>query len=288
MTTLFLFSHYLSHTECLSLLLCIWTKQTLQKPLCFLFSYSLLGRQTWRRVYSPHSPYSNLHIVPLLLPRRSSIWTRVFASSSSPVYLLTWIESMGRDFLLLGTLILLLSGFVSSAPSANSPASKSPLIPFSISSSHISKSLPFRRDYQWVHLKSRLVTHEMDMVTQIHHHQNKFVLPFPIIKSLPLLFLMGWFLCIWIFPAIATRSMVKFEDGYSVETVFDGSKLGIEPYSVEVLPNGELLVLDSENSNIYKISSSLSLCKYQTFKVTILSKFEISMWMKRWLFFVFT
>ena len=70
---------------------------------------------------------------------------------------------------------------------------------------------------------------------------------------------------------------MKFEDGYSVETVFDGSKLGIEPYSVEVLPNGELLVLDSENSNIYKISSSLSLCKYQTFKVTILSKFEISM-----------
>ena len=55
---------------------------------------------------------------------------------------------------------------------------------------------------------------------------------------------------------------MKFEDGYSVETVFDGSKLGIEPYAVEVLPNGELLVLDSENSNIYKISSSLSLCKY--------------------------
>ncbi|KAL0862900.1 hypothetical protein Bca101_042018 [Brassica carinata] len=53
--------------------------------------------------------------------------------------------------------------------------------------------------------------------------------------------------------------MVKFENGYSVETVFDGSKLGIEPYSLEVLPNGELLILDSENSNIYKISSSLSL-----------------------------
>ncbi|CAN7053130.1 unnamed protein product [Brassica rapa subsp. trilocularis] len=58
---------------------------------------------------------------------------------------------------------------------------------------------------------------------------------------------------------IATRSMVKFENGYTVETVFDGSKLGIEPYSIEVLPNGELLILDSENSNIYKISSSLSL-----------------------------
>jgi len=56
--------------------------------------------------------------------------------------------------------------------------------------------------------------------------------------------------------------MVKFENGYSVETVLDGSKLGIEPYSIQVLSNGELLILDSQNSNIYQISSSLSLCKY--------------------------
>ena len=46
-----------------------------------------------------------------------------------------------------------------------------------------------------------------------------------------------------------------------METVFDGSKLGIEPYSLEVSPSGELLVLDSENSNIYQISSPLSRCK---------------------------
>ncbi|XP_050237728.1 uncharacterized protein LOC126687274 [Mercurialis annua] len=59
--------------------------------------------------------------------------------------------------------------------------------------------------------------------------------------------------------AIAGRPMMKFESGYNVETVFDGSKLGIEPYSVEILPNGELLILDSANSNIYRISSSLSL-----------------------------
>ncbi|KAL5100529.1 hypothetical protein RYX36_004856 [Vicia faba] len=59
--------------------------------------------------------------------------------------------------------------------------------------------------------------------------------------------------------AVAGKSMMKFESGYTVETVFDGSKLGIEPYAVEVLSNGELLVLDSANSNIYKISSSLSL-----------------------------
>ncbi|KAL0296974.1 UNVERIFIED_CONTAM: hypothetical protein Sradi_6749500 [Sesamum radiatum] len=59
--------------------------------------------------------------------------------------------------------------------------------------------------------------------------------------------------------AISGRPMMKFESGYNVETVFDCSKLGIEPYSVEVLPDGNLLILDSANSNIYKISSSLSL-----------------------------
>uniref|UniRef100_A0A3Q7GUV5 Uncharacterized protein n=1 Tax=Solanum lycopersicum TaxID=4081 RepID=A0A3Q7GUV5_SOLLC len=34
---------------------------------------------------------------------------------------------------------------------------------------------------------------------------------------------------------ISGRPMMKFESGYSVETVFDGSKLGIEPYSVEIM-----------------------------------------------------
>ncbi|KAF5455158.1 hypothetical protein F2P56_024762 [Juglans regia] len=53
--------------------------------------------------------------------------------------------------------------------------------------------------------------------------------------------------------------MMKFESGYTVEMVFDGSKLGIKPYLVEVLPNEELLLLDSANSNIYRISASLSL-----------------------------
>ncbi|XP_063936422.1 uncharacterized protein LOC108226437 isoform X1 [Daucus carota subsp. sativus] len=58
--------------------------------------------------------------------------------------------------------------------------------------------------------------------------------------------------------ALSGRSKMKFEGGYTVETVFDGSKLGIEPYSVEVSPSGDLLVLDSANSNIYKISTPLS------------------------------
>ncbi|OMO78172.1 hypothetical protein CCACVL1_14605 [Corchorus capsularis] len=59
--------------------------------------------------------------------------------------------------------------------------------------------------------------------------------------------------------AITGRPMMKFEGGYTVETVFDGSKLGIEPHTVEVLPSGELLILDSANSNLYRISASLSL-----------------------------
>lgn len=66
----------------------------------------------------------------------------------------------------------------------------------------------------------------------------------------------------FVYAAISGRPMMKFESGYTVETVFDGSKLGIEPYSVEVLPSGELLILDSANSNLYRISASLSLCKW--------------------------
>ncbi|CAH8297632.1 unnamed protein product [Eruca vesicaria subsp. sativa] len=116
---------------------------------------------------------------------------------------------MGRDVLVLCLLILLCSGFVASAPSANSPAK--------ILSGFISNHGSSLMKWIWS-LKSTSTK-----------------------------------------TTIATRSMVKFENGYTVETVFDGSKLGIEPYSIEVLPNGELLILDSENSNIYKISSSLSL-----------------------------
>ncbi|KAM0833660.1 hypothetical protein ACQ4PT_064123 [Festuca glaucescens] len=58
--------------------------------------------------------------------------------------------------------------------------------------------------------------------------------------------------------AAAGRSMVRYEGGYAVETVFDGSKLGIEPYAVEVTPAGELLVLDSMNSNVYRVQLPLS------------------------------
>ncbi|XP_064987006.1 uncharacterized protein LOC135625836 isoform X4 [Musa acuminata AAA Group] len=54
------------------------------------------------------------------------------------------------------------------------------------------------------------------------------------------------------------RPLMKFESGYTVQTVFDGSKLGIEPYSVEMTQSGELLLLDSVNSNLYRIPLPLS------------------------------
>ena len=56
--------------------------------------------------------------------------------------------------------------------------------------------------------------------------------------------------------------MVKYEGGYTVETVFDGSKLGIEPYAVEVTPAGDLLLLDSMNSNVYRVQLPLSPCEH--------------------------
>jgi hypothetical protein len=56
--------------------------------------------------------------------------------------------------------------------------------------------------------------------------------------------------------------MVRYEGGYAVETVFDGSNLGIEPYAVEVTPAGELLVLDSMNSNVYRVQLPLSRCEH--------------------------
>ena len=47
--------------------------------------------------------------------------------------------------------------------------------------------------------------------------------------------------------------MVRYEGRYAVDTVFDGSKLGIEPHAVEITPAGDLLVLDFIKSNIYGV-----------------------------------
>ena len=98
------------------------------------------------------------------------------------------------------------------------------------------------------------------------HHENRFgsliIPPHSLLLFCSVFFPAGFGLIELSVAVISGRPMMKFESGYTVETVFDGSKLGIEPYSVEVLPSGELLILDSVNSNIYRMSSSLSLCKW--------------------------
>lgn len=50
----------------------------------------------------------------------------------------------------------------------------------------------------------------------------------------------------------------QFENGYFVETLVDGNKLGIVAYTLRVSPEGEIFVVDSENNNIVKITPPLS------------------------------
>ncbi|XP_057822380.2 uncharacterized protein LOC131034797 [Cryptomeria japonica] len=74
----------------------------------------------------------------------------------------------------------------------------------------------------------------------------------------PLSALLKW---VWSTPAVISktdRSFLQFESGYVVETVLEGSKLGIDPYTIEVSPDGELLILDSDNSNIHRLTPPLS------------------------------
>jgi len=71
--------------------------------------------------------------------------------------------------------------------------------------------------------------------------------------------------------------MVRYEGRYAVDTVFDGSKLGIEPqaiqitpavfdgsklgiepYAIEITPAGDLLVLESININIYRVQLAVA------------------------------
>lgn len=54
--------------------------------------------------------------------------------------------------------------------------------------------------------------------------------------------------------------MLQFENGYLVETVVQGNKLGVEPYTIRVSPEGELFAVDSVNSNIVRITPPLSQC----------------------------
>ncbi|KAL8205438.1 hypothetical protein R6Q57_008989 [Mikania cordata] len=53
-------------------------------------------------------------------------------------------------------------------------------------------------------------------------------------------------------------NILQFEDGYLVETVFEGNQLGVVPYSIRVSQDGELFSVDSVNSNIVRITPPLS------------------------------
>ncbi|XP_068666281.1 uncharacterized protein [Aristolochia californica] len=53
-------------------------------------------------------------------------------------------------------------------------------------------------------------------------------------------------------------NIVQFENGYLVETIVEGNKLGVEPYSIRVSQEGELFAVDSVNSNIVRITPPLS------------------------------
>ncbi|KNA04827.1 hypothetical protein SOVF_196090 [Spinacia oleracea] len=52
--------------------------------------------------------------------------------------------------------------------------------------------------------------------------------------------------------------VVQFEKGYLVETVVEGNALGVLPYSIRVSEDGELFAVDSEASNIVRITPPLS------------------------------
>lgn len=90
--------------------------------------------------------------------------------------------------------------------------------------------------------------------------------------------------------------MVRYEGRYAVDTVFDGSKLGIEPHAVKITPPtvfdgsklgiqlhavkitpaGDLLMLDYINSNIYRVQLPLSACELCLRPLPALSVFSAS------------
>lgn len=58
----------------------------------------------------------------------------------------------------------------------------------------------------------------------------------------------------------ADGDALQFESGYFVETLVEGGKLGVVPYTIRVSPEGELLAVDAENHNIVRITPPLSQC----------------------------
>uniref|UniRef100_A0A1D1Y5T1 NHL repeat-containing protein 2 n=1 Tax=Anthurium amnicola TaxID=1678845 RepID=A0A1D1Y5T1_9ARAE len=59
-------------------------------------------------------------------------------------------------------------------------------------------------------------------------------------------------------PQQADGNVLQFENGYIVETVVEGNKLGVTPHTIRVSPEGELLAVDSINNNIVRITPPLS------------------------------
>ncbi|ESQ48490.1 hypothetical protein EUTSA_v10020396mg [Eutrema salsugineum] len=53
-------------------------------------------------------------------------------------------------------------------------------------------------------------------------------------------------------------NVLQFENGYLVETVVEGSEIGVVPYKIRVSDDGELYAVDEVNSNIMKITPPLS------------------------------
>ncbi|XP_020088827.1 uncharacterized protein LOC109710559 [Ananas comosus] len=53
-------------------------------------------------------------------------------------------------------------------------------------------------------------------------------------------------------------NVLQFENGYFVETLVEGDKLGVVPYTIRVSPEGELFAVDSVNNNIVRITPPLS------------------------------
>lgn len=60
------------------------------------------------------------------------------------------------------------------------------------------------------------------------------------------------------------EDVLQFESGYLVETIIEGNKLGVTPHTVRVSPEGELIAVDSINSNIVRITPPLSACASET------------------------
>ncbi|XP_040371384.1 uncharacterized protein LOC112185626 isoform X2 [Rosa chinensis] len=53
-------------------------------------------------------------------------------------------------------------------------------------------------------------------------------------------------------------NVVQFESGYLVETVVEGTDIGVVPFKIRISEDGELFAVDSVNSNIVRITPPLS------------------------------